>query len=72
MPRKNFAQLFPSASRDALDLLDKMLILDPDQRISVENALKHNYLREYRSPTDEPVAAHPVRCLKEGTHLKAK
>ncbi|PAV83700.1 hypothetical protein WR25_26619 [Diploscapter pachys] len=60
MPRKNFTQLFPSASRDALDLLDKMLVLDPDQRISVENSLRHNYLREYRSPNDEPVAAHPV------------
>ncbi|CAD6192869.1 unnamed protein product [Caenorhabditis auriculariae] len=37
-----------------------MLVLDPDKRISVDEALRHDYLREYYAPHDEPVADKPV------------
>ncbi|CAI4227812.1 unnamed protein product [Auanema sp. JU1783] len=56
LPRRNFADLFPNASREAIDMLDQMLILDPDHRISVENALKHPFLADYSCAEDEPIA----------------
>jgi p38 MAP kinase len=42
----------------AIDLLERMLDLDPDTRITAEQALAHEYLRQYSDPTDEPVS-HP-------------
>jgi len=54
MPKKNFAQLFPSANPQALDLLDKMLAFDPSSRISVEEALEHPYLSIWHDASDEP------------------
>ena len=38
----------------AIDLLERMLDLDPDTRITAEQALAHEYLRQYADPTDEP------------------
>lgn len=40
----------------ALDLLRAMLTFNPDQRVTVEQALAHPYLEQYYDPTDEPVA----------------
>ena len=38
----------------AIDLIDKMLQLDPENRITCERALEHPYLRAYHDPEDEP------------------
>ncbi len=41
----------------AIDLLEKMLELDADKRITAEQALGHPYLEKYADPTDEPTSA---------------
>ena len=40
----------------AIDLLEKMLEIDADKRISADQALAHPYLAQYADPTDEPVS----------------
>jgi len=45
---------FPQANPEALDLLQKMLTLDPTHRIDVNTALEHPYLRVWHDPADEP------------------
>jgi serine/threonine protein kinase len=58
LPRKAkvpFTQLYPHANPLACDLLEKMLTFDPDQRITVEQALHHRYLEELHCEEDEPV-----------------
>lgn len=55
MKRVPYSELFPQANPLALDLLEKMLTLDPYQRITVEEALNHPYLAIWHDPQDEPV-----------------
>ena len=47
--------LYPSASKKAIDLLGKMLIFDPRERISAEKALAHLFVNKYHDPYDEPI-----------------
>ncbi|KAK6457445.1 kinase-like domain-containing protein [Scheffersomyces xylosifermentans] len=54
MKKVSYVELFPNANPLALDLLEKMLTLDPFERISVEEALNHPYLAIWHDPQDEP------------------
>ncbi len=51
---KNFDELFKGGNALAIDLLKKMLTYDPDERISVVDALGHPYLKQLHFPDDEP------------------
>ncbi|ORZ38406.1 mitogen-activated protein kinase [Catenaria anguillulae PL171] len=54
--KRSFAQEFPRANPNAVDLLEKMLTFNPTKRITVDEALSHPYLEPYHDPEDEPIA----------------
>ncbi|CAM8887100.1 unnamed protein product [Rhodiola kirilowii] len=58
-PRQNFAARFQNMSPGAVDLLDKMLVFDPDKRITVDAALSHPYLAPLHDINEEPVLPRP-------------
>ena len=53
---KNFNEMFKGCNTLAIELLKKMLTYDPEDRISVEEALAHPYLEQLHCPEDEPTA----------------
>ncbi|KAL3665476.1 hypothetical protein V7S43_009511 [Phytophthora oleae] len=55
-PTKPLAHMFTDSPPDALDLLQKMLVIDPNKRISVDDALAHPYLASIRNVEDETTA----------------
>ncbi|KAG7709668.1 hypothetical protein KL948_002391 [Ogataea haglerorum] len=57
MPKVPFENFFPHANPLAIDLLNRMLTLNPEDRITVEDALQHPYLEVWHDPNDEPVCA---------------
>ncbi|CBZ55184.1 cDNA FLJ33690 fis, clone BRAWH2002967, highly similar to Mitogen-activated protein kinase 3, related [Neospora caninum Liverpool] len=52
--------LFPDASKAALDLLSGLLAFDPAKRITVQEALRHEYFEGLHSVEDEPHVTTPV------------
>ncbi|KAM9506971.1 mitogen-activated protein kinase 14A isoform 1-T1 [Salvelinus alpinus] len=56
MPKRNFSDVFIGANPQAVDLLEKMLVLDTDERITAAEALAHPYFSQYHDPDDEPEA----------------
>eukprot|EP01061_Rhynchopus_euleeides_P009371 TRINITY_DN1853_c0_g1_i1.p1 TRINITY_DN1853_c0_g1~~TRINITY_DN1853_c0_g1_i1.p1 ORF type:complete len:382 (+),score=155.19 TRINITY_DN1853_c0_g1_i1:289-1434(+) len=54
-PAVPLSTLVPSASKNAIDLIEKMLVFNPSKRITAEEALAHPYLAQLHDPNDEPV-----------------
>jgi len=53
----NFAKKYPDATPDAVDLLGRMLMFNPNKRITVEQALEHPFLATLHDLNEEPVCA---------------
>ena len=54
--RVAWATLYPKANPVALDLLNNMLMFNPDKRFTVEDCLKHPYFEGLHNPDEEPVS----------------
>ncbi|TYZ66207.1 hypothetical protein PybrP1_012410, partial [[Pythium] brassicae (nom. inval.)] len=54
---KPLATVCPSAPADALDLMVRLLEFDPRKRISVDDAIAHPFVAQYRQPEVEGTAA---------------
>ncbi|XP_041041091.1 mitogen-activated protein kinase 15 isoform X2 [Carcharodon carcharias] len=54
-PRSSINQLLPSTTPpDALDLLNKLLVFNPDRRLTAEESLRHPYINRFHNPLKEP------------------
>ena len=53
-PKVDLQQLFPTQPPEAIDLLDKMLDMNPKTRIKVHEALEHGFLENLHDAEDEP------------------
>ena len=57
-PPPPFESLFPPhTNKAAIDILSKMLKFLPDERITVEQALSHHYLKDFHGQMDEPICS---------------
>jgi serine/threonine protein kinase len=45
-PQDIFENTFDTAEKDSIDLMKKMLVANPKKRISVEDILKHPFLKD--------------------------
>ncbi|XP_054841268.1 mitogen-activated protein kinase 15 isoform X2 [Eublepharis macularius] len=50
----------PSTDPQALDLLKRLLVFNPDKRLTAEEALKHPFVRRFHCPSKEPALDYDV------------
>lgn len=55
--KQDFNVIFPNATPLAKDIMQKMLLLDPEERLPAQQCLEHPYLAAYHDPDDEPDAS---------------
>jgi serine/threonine protein kinase len=59
-PRHSLSTRFPSASSEAIDLLEQLLLFEPTKRITVDDALRHPYLASLSAKTSlEQIGQYP-------------
>lgn len=54
---KAFTEIFANANPQAIDMIERMLVLDPEKRLTVDEALAHPYLAPLHDPEDEPTCS---------------
>ena len=52
---------YPHAPEEALDLLKKLLVFNPNKRISPRKALRHPYLEQFHDSAEEPSCKSALR-----------
>lgn len=62
MYRQRFSleSLFPGAEPEALDLVRKLLVFNPDRRLTADDSLRHPYVRRFHNPVSEMVVGHDI------------
>lgn len=69
----DFAEKYPHAPAEAIDLMYRCLALNPQERITAEDALAHPYFAEYHDVDDEPHCENPFQFeaeLDDGDNLE--
>ncbi|XP_029521750.1 mitogen-activated protein kinase 12-like isoform X1 [Oncorhynchus nerka] len=56
VPKKDLHLIFSKASSDAVCVLERMLLLDPERRVSASEALAMPFFSEFREPEEETEA----------------
>ena len=49
-----------AVDEDAVDLIQKLLVFNPQKRLTAEEALKHPYIRRFHNAADEPSLDYQV------------
>ncbi|CAB1414295.1 unnamed protein product [Pleuronectes platessa] len=68
VPKKDLDVIFSKASSDAVCVLEKMLLLDPERRVSASEALDLPFFSEFRD-TEEETEALPYDQTMDNTDL---
>eukprot|EP00276_Gloeochaete_wittrockiana_P002175 CAMPEP_0184671132 /NCGR_PEP_ID=MMETSP0308-20130426/85292_1 /TAXON_ID=38269 /ORGANISM="Gloeochaete witrockiana, Strain SAG 46.84" /LENGTH=469 /DNA_ID=CAMNT_0027118203 /DNA_START=96 /DNA_END=1505 /DNA_ORIENTATION=- len=69
--RKPFNEVFPGADPQALDLLQRMLAFDAANRCSIDEALRHPFVRTVRKSHLETTAPASIECDFEELNMSA-
>ncbi len=65
---KKLTDLFPGASKDAADLLMRLLQFNPSKRISAAQALRHPFVAQFHNPEDEPSCSRVITIPINDNH----
>ena len=68
-PPKSWRSVFPNASSEAIDLIQKLLVFDANKRLTAEEALNHPYLCDLRTPVADMAVSAPLNSEFEFDQL---
>ena len=71
--KRSFTELFSSEGKDALDLLRRLLSFSPSHRMTVEEALRHPYVKQFHCDADEIACKKVIKLpVDDNTKLSLK
>uniref|UniRef100_H2YYZ9 Mitogen-activated protein kinase 15 n=1 Tax=Ciona savignyi TaxID=51511 RepID=H2YYZ9_CIOSA len=59
-PRKTLRDLIPNAPEDAMDLMENLLVFNPEKRLSAKECLSHPYVAKFHSSREESMLDYDV------------
>jgi len=71
-PKVDLTSLYPGAGEEAIDLLNRILVLNPYFRLSVDEALGHSFFKKVRKTEKEVNSVLEIQIDFEKDHLDKK
>ena len=65
---KPLRDIFPTASDDAIELLDNLLQFNPKKRMTAEECLSHPYVAQFHRIDDEPNCSKKINITMDDNH----
>ncbi|XP_076032521.1 extracellular signal-regulated kinase 2-like [Oratosquilla oratoria] len=67
---KQLHEVLTNVPSDAIDLVEKLLVFNPDKRLNAEQALRHPYVARFHNLANEPFLEHAVvPCIRDDIQL---
>ncbi|KAK7086136.1 Mitogen-activated protein kinase 15 [Halocaridina rubra] len=67
---KPLREILGGAPSDAIDLVEKLLVFNPEKRLTAEQALKHPFVSRFHNTANEPCLDHAVvPCIRDDVQL---
>ena len=60
LEKPNLRDLIPGVPEDAVDLMEKLMKINPNKRLNVQEALEHPYLAQFHNDANEPVCEKQI------------
>jgi mitogen-activated protein kinase 15 len=60
-PRITLKQKLPQADADTLDFVQKMLVFNPERRLTIYQALEHPFVAQFHNPEEEVTTTEPLK-----------
>ncbi|KAK8888956.1 hypothetical protein M9Y10_033697 [Tritrichomonas musculus] len=60
-PRLTLEQKLPQADNDTIDFIKRLLVFNPDHRMTVQDALEHKFVAQFHNPEEELACDTPLK-----------
>lgn len=58
--KPDLSAFIPNAPDDAVDLMQKLMTVNPNKRLNVQEALEHPYLKQFHNDSSEPTCERRI------------
>merc|ERR1711991_406168 len=65
---RKLEDIFPNASADAIDLMQKLLDFSPVARYNIDQTLEHPFVGQFHNADDEPTCDHTIEIKMDDNH----
>lgn len=60
-PRITLKQKLPTADDDTIDFIQRLLVFNPEKRMTVQDALEHKFVAQFHNPEEELACDVPIK-----------
>eukprot|EP01083_Nonionella_stella_P053403 141275_1 len=65
-PKRSLSSIFPKAEDDAIDMIERLMRFNPNERLTAEEALAHPYVSQFHNAVHEPTCDRVITiCIDD-------
>ncbi|CAL4096260.1 unnamed protein product, partial [Meganyctiphanes norvegica] len=71
--QRTLREMLQGSPNDAIDLIEKLLVFNPEKRLTAAETLRHPYVQRFHNAANEPSLSHAVvPCIRDDVQLSVE